>query len=504
MDGSISENFRSSKCETNRRISPIGKSVDLRTTGTVARGGDPTEIRAQSPAGRTNSRLGPEIRALERKDVSACLLRGLLVLIGLSAVAPAANGAETRKAVRRAESSSQMENDWLAHTQDGHQQPTHSEATAESPSGMNPMRWLFHSLTGWRRPSGKNSIASTQDVDASEVRSLSTTGIEPLVAPPAYQPASPPRLASAGVAQQSHRLDSPAATVGGSPVPVAHRALSSSDEWQAEPSGSAMFPQFAAACDRCEYTHQFLPDGVMYKSYVAGEKEPRFASQWLNESGRGLIWESAIGGRFGLYRYGTRGAVRPQGWQWDLEGAVFSRIDPEQNSDLDSADFRFGSVLTRRRGPMAWKVGYYHISSHVGDEFLLRNPGFDRLNYVRDSLLAGVVYDVARDVSVYFETAVAPSPSGGAEPWEFQFGAQYSPLCPSGKCGDPFAAVNVHLREEFDFGGSINVLAGWQWRSAISDRTLRAGFQHYNGKSMQYSFFDDHEALTGFGLWLDY
>ena len=31
------------------------------------------------------------------------------------------------------------------------------------------------------------------------------------------------------------------------------------------------------------------------------------------------------------------------------------------------------------------KLAYYHISAHIGDEFLERNPTFERVNYVRDA-----------------------------------------------------------------------------------------------------------------------
>jgi hypothetical protein len=295
--------------------------------------------------------------------------------------------------------------------------------------------------------------------------------------------------ASLADAPAEHTLDSD---------PLADRPLG-----QPQPCEHRPYCEESFDCFNCPFEKQFLPDGLLYKSYLAGEKEPRFASQWLYEDGRGLIWESAIGGRLGLYRNGTRGHCRPQGFQVDLEGAVFSRIDPEEQSDLDAADFRFGLLMTRREGPIAWKYGYYHISSHVGDEFLIRNPTFDRVNYVRDAAIAGVIRDMTDEFSIYAEAAYAPSPSGGAEPLEFQFGAQYSSPFPSGKSGDPFAALNIHLREEFDFGGSVNAEAGWQWRS-VSDRLLRVGLQHYNGKSMQYSFFNQNESLTGLGVWLDY
>ena len=259
----------------------------------------------------------------------------------------------------------------------------------------------------------------------------------------------------------------------------------------------------APPCDDCEIW-QILPDGLLFPSYLAGEKEPRFASQWLWEKDRGRIWEAAIGGRWGLFRHGTPGTRGGEGIQLDVEGAGLVRIDPEADQDLEGVDFRVGSVLTWRRGRWRAKGGYYHISSHVGDEFLIDNPGFPRRNYVRDAFLIALMYDVTADLQVYGEFAGAWNANGGAEPGELQFGAQYAPAQGTGFQGAPFAAINGHLRQEFSYAGSVNVVAGWAWRGAQSNHLLRAGLQYYSGPSLQYSFFDEYESLTGLGIWFDY
>lgn len=249
---------------------------------------------------------------------------------------------------------------------------------------------------------------------------------------------------------------------------------------------------------------QVLPAGVLYKSYIAGEKEPRMGVMWLNEKDRGAVLESTIGGRLGFLRYGNPGPINPQGFQWDLEGAALLRQDPEQELDVESTDFRVGTVLTWRQGPTAAKFGYYHLSSHLGDEFVLRNTTFPRLNYVRDSILLGVHHYVRPDVAVYGEVAYALKTDGGAEPLELQFGVEYVPLDATSRVGAPVLAVNGHLRQEFNFGGSVNVIAGWEWRGPTSNRRLRVGGQYYNGKEIQWAFFDESVTYTGLGLWYDF
>lgn len=261
-------------------------------------------------------------------------------------------------------------------------------------------------------------------------------------------------------------------------------------------------------CDEQSFEWQVLPPGLMYQSYLAGPKEPRFNTLWLRDRNGKLNWETSMGGRIGILRYGTRGVIFPQGWQLDMEGASQTRVLPQQQSDLEAVDFRFGILSTWRRGAWAVKAGYYHISSHLGDEFLLTHPGYPRLNYVRDSLVTGVSYDVLLqgrpDVRVYGEVAYAAGHEGGALPLEFQFGSEYSPFLFNGLRGMPFAAVNWHVREDHNWTTGRNVVAGWQWRGEDTNHRYRIGLQYYNGPSLQFAFSGQTETVFGWGMWFDY
>ncbi|MFO0901184.1 MAG: DUF1207 domain-containing protein [Pirellulales bacterium] len=249
---------------------------------------------------------------------------------------------------------------------------------------------------------------------------------------------------------------------------------------------------------------EILPSELIYKSYLAGVKEPRIGSVWFHDKGEGWLWDSTLGGRVGLIRYGTLGDERPEGWQLDLEGAAFVRLDPIEDRDLQSADFRFGFPLTWGKGNWQAKFGYYHLSSHLGDEFSLKNPTYMRNNYSRDCLVLGVGYFVTPAVRLYGETAFGMYVSGPAQPWEFQFGAEYSPPYVPGRPIAPFWALNGHLRQELNFGGNFVAQAGWQIRGRPYGPLFRAGLQYYNGGSPQMQFYSRSEQQFGFGLWYDY
>lgn len=256
--------------------------------------------------------------------------------------------------------------------------------------------------------------------------------------------------------------------------------------------------------DDC-WTLQMMPAGLLYRSYMAGAKEPRFASYWSHGKGLGQIWDTALGGRLGLLRYGTTCADRPEGFQVDMEGGTQARLDPQEESTmLLSADFRVGIPITYAKGRWQYKTGYYHVSSHLGDEFLLAFPDTHRRDYSRDAILLGAGYYWTERLRIYAETAYAISPQGGAQPWEYLFGADWAPAHDTGPLGAPFAAVNVHLREEVDFGGNCVVQVGWAWRRCPRGSCYRIGFEYFNGKSDQYEFFDRTEERLGWGMWVDF
>jgi len=261
--------------------------------------------------------------------------------------------------------------------------------------------------------------------------------------------------------------------------------------------GGACYPSGGA------WTRQILPDGLIYRSYMAGPRESRFQLNHMQESGTGeTFWDVTLGGRRGIWRYGDCNDIRPQGWQIDIEGAAIVRLNLDNERDVDASDFRFGVPLTYGWGKWQYKMGYYHLSSHLGDEFIVRTPGATRVNYVRDAAIFGASYNPTPAWRLYGETAYALFTAGGAEPWEFQVGAEYAQPGPTGRAGTPFAAVNGHLREELDFGGDFTTQLGWLWRGETGS-TFRLGFHFLAGHSNHYQFFDESEKQFGFAIWYD-
>ena len=338
-------------------------------------------------------------------------------------------------------------------------------------------------------------------------------------APPApNQPyGAPGSMTGPGFFDPSLQTD-PAATGGladnpavlGSPVPLV-----------AQPGKPPSQGQLATAAfgpsSELPWSWHFLPTGLMYRSYLAGVKEPRLGTAWLNDNSLGpvhdrridtpfvgTVWDSTLGARVGILRYGTPNAYRPEGFQVDLTGSAQPRLNPfGASTPLLACDYTIGLPITYARGAWQFKTGYNHLSSHMGDELLVNNPSFAPLrdNYVRDSIMLGVGCYVTDNLRLFGEFDYAIGLGGGSEPVELQWGADYSPARPGGA---PFFAVYGNQRQELKYGGFFVVQAGWQWRGGLALSTFRIGLQYINGKSSQWEFYNTFEQRIGWGIWYDF
>ena len=251
------------------------------------------------------------------------------------------------------------------------------------------------------------------------------------------------------------------------------------------------------------WARQWAPAGLIYHSYMAGPLEPRAGLTPFWDGSDGAFADASLGGRVGFFKYGNCDPVHSAGWQLDFYGAAISRLDLKNQEDLVSCDYVFGFPLTYGNEVWQFKFGYAHQSSHLGDEFIVNNPGADRVNYVRDSLVWGTSYYPIPAWRVYGEIGWAVKHDGGAGPWETQFGTELSRPGPTGDHVTPFVAVNGRVREDVNVGGDVNVQAGWL-RRGILGQTLRYGFNFYTGKSSQSQFFRDSEQQLGMGVWYDF
>ena len=132
----------------------------------------------------------------------------------------------------------------------------------------------------------------------------------------------------------------------------------------------------------------FFPDDQIFCALLADPKEPRSFASFLRGTFRSLddpsgrdttIGAVGLGDSFGLVRWG---GPRPgEGVQVDVIASIFAQFDlGSASNDLINADYVIGLPLTVRRSGFSIRGKVYHQSSHLGDEFLLRDGEVVREN----------------------------------------------------------------------------------------------------------------------------
>jgi len=123
-----------------------------------------------------------------------------------------------------------------------------------------------------------------------------------------------------------------------------------------------------------------LPDDQIFCALLADPKEPRSFASLLRGKFRSLddpsghyttIGSVGLADSFGLVRWG--GPRAGEGVQLDVIGSIFAQFDlGSASNDLINADYVIGLPLTLRRSGFSIRTKVYHQSSHLGDEYLLR------------------------------------------------------------------------------------------------------------------------------------
>jgi hypothetical protein len=259
-----------------------------------------------------------------------------------------------------------------------------------------------------------------------------------------------------------------------------------------------------------------LPRGDVFCPLIADPKAARtFASLQRHESGDDLadgkldIASVGIGDAFGLGRW--NGSRPGDGVQLSLSAGVFAQFDLGTPSyDLVNADYIVGLPLTLRRGAFSSRLRIYHQSSHLGDEYLLREPPDrrDRENLSFEAL-EWIVSADGGPFRVYGggEMLFSRTPEDlGRYTAHGGFELRPSPrILPLGALGGFrfVAATDVKSSEEQDWKPAISARAGLEYDRAGADATARRwGIfgEFYTGPSPYGQFFREKVRLIGLGV----
>lgn len=243
-----------------------------------------------------------------------------------------------------------------------------------------------------------------------------------------------------------------------------------------------------------------LPAGDLFRPLIADPRQPQTALHYqYSQGGEQDFNAGAVS--LGEYLPFFEFALGPGNADVGIEAGVFSLFNLDASSnDLVNTDFLIGLPLHYRDGAWSYLTGIYHYSSHLGDEFILGNPGVDRVNlsYELFRFVASRDYDRLR---VYGGGGYLFSTQPSLDPIALQGGAEYR--IPGWFRGlDLVSALDVQSAEELDWEPDFSVLAGLSQRR--EERELRLMLEYFNGSSPNGQFFDQRLRYVGFGLFYEF
>lgn len=245
----------------------------------------------------------------------------------------------------------------------------------------------------------------------------------------------------------------------------------------------------------------WFQDDVLYRHPLADPRAPGSGSRVQVPLRRGdhVKLENAFGDHRSIVRFS-----RPdEAFEVGIEGAAFGRFDAREALDMDGVDFRFGFPVAYRRGRWAFKLHPWHLTSHLGDEFIERE-GRERIAYGRNELAVGVAWSPSEAWRLHAEVGWGFWIRPVNEPWRAQAGAEFVDRLLGAGAPEVYAATNVTLFQEIDWEALFSVQAGVWLRPAGSTRGIRVGLEYFRGHSALTQFFREHEHYVSAGFWIHF
>lgn len=250
------------------------------------------------------------------------------------------------------------------------------------------------------------------------------------------------------------------------------------------------------------------PATDLYAPYVADPRRSRNIVSIISAldsdlpDTQNLRWGLSIGGTYGIARLVPRNAPE-HAWQLDVEARFYAQFDIHYALDEIGHDGRVGATLIKGLTPnVATRLSFIHTSSHLGDEYILRNHVTERPAERREELGAGLSWKLSERLRTYAEGGYGLNLNPGTRPVRLQAGLEFEDR-PRLWNSRWYAAVDASSFEDNDYRISTDLQTGLLFRSTGSDREYRFGVELYDGRSQLDAFYRYHERYAVFGMWLD-
>jgi hypothetical protein len=269
---------------------------------------------------------------------------------------------------------------------------------------------------------------------------------------------------------------------------------------------------------------ELFPENDVFRPLLADPKQPQFFATYqavrvrtpsapANFGTSVNVGSVGFGENFGLV--GKRDGCN--GWQVGILAGVSAQFNLDASStDLINADYVGGIPISWRRDRVSVRARFYHQSSHLGDEFVLGNPGVSREDYSFEELEAISSFDSPDSRwRVYGGGGyLLRRTPDGLDRLRAQWGLEYrgpsfhwsgfTPAVEGALAMVPVFGADFKVMEELSWEVSSNIVAGLEWSRAGGSRRVRLLANYYNGFNPYGQFFAQKVEIVGIGLYLGF
>ncbi|SCY85502.1 DUF1207 domain-containing protein [Desulfoluna spongiiphila] len=254
------------------------------------------------------------------------------------------------------------------------------------------------------------------------------------------------------------------------------------------------------------------PNDQPYPDYLADPRRPQMqlgvsvTDSDIPETSSGRIM-CDLGTRYTLFKVSPTKEGKNE-FALDVEGCLFTQFDPGNNLDNIGWDGRYGIF-----GVWDWsdkvvaRVGYRHISAHLGDEYI-EETGRQRIGYTRDDLAFGMGIYLNQELFIYVEPSWAWSLGNDdrQKRWAAEGGLQYQgPHDLWNNSTAFYAAAHVRAFDETSWEPGVSLQAGFHVTRDQNSSNLRIGLDAYTGRAILGEFALDYdESYLTLGIFFDF
>ena len=249
----------------------------------------------------------------------------------------------------------------------------------------------------------------------------------------------------------------------------------------------------------------FLPQGYLFDQLSADPRWPHFSvayQYYISDKELGSAGVANFGETFALYRNRV-----PFGglWEFGIQGGVFSLFDLARDSkDLINADYMGGVFASYRYNDFSTILRLFHQSSHLGDEFLLRDR-VQRINLSYEQVEGKLSYTFFRAVRVYGGGGyLFDQEPSDLDPWRVQYGGEFtSPWRLAGGAITPMVAGDFQNDDENNWSTNLSIRGGVQFENwKLGQRRLQLLVEYFHGHSPNGQFYNRKIETIGLGAHL--